>query len=83
MCEEENGLIKKKVKPLQLTFDQMLKKLSFMMLSEELQHLTCAHIKFYSLRRMTLILNFTNVVKTKLCHALMLSLCYNKFREFI
>lgn len=61
----------------------MLKKLSFMMLSEELQYLTCADIKFYSLRRTTLILNFTNVVKTKLCHTLMLSLCYNKFPEFI
>lgn len=56
---------------MQLTFDEMLKKLNFVMLSEELLHLTRAHIKFYSLSWMILILSFTNVGKIKLCHALM------------
>lgn len=45
---QRKGLIEEREKPVQLTFDKRLKKLLFLMLTEELQHLTCAHSKFYS-----------------------------------
>lgn len=82
MCKEENELIEEKNEICRVNLQSNTEKAQLHDVDWGITELTCAHIKFYSPSWMTNI-EFYKCGEDKVMLCFDVSLCYDKFPEFI